>query len=299
MRILTSVLFLALLVVIGCDSADTVEQDVAKVQVRLDVENLPPLQDGFTYQAWARVGAETHGADPFNVTETGSFLNEAGQIIQNVVVFPVDISEAREIFVTIEEKRDSDALPSGTVVLAGDVTEFEAALSVAHERALGTMFDNQTGTFMLLNWMSGASSDETSGVWFINGSREVPSAGLSLPPLPEGWIYEGWVDLGGRLVSTGPFRENSTHDLQRLYSDTDTPPYPGEDFLENPPEGVTFPLDPAGATIRVSVEPFPDDTEQPYGIYVLSGTVPSSPVAATPYPLQADVMVPVGTATLF
>jgi len=299
MRNLIRIFALAVLVTTGCDSGDVVEQDVAQVQVRLELENLPPLQDGFAYQAWVQVGFVSHASDRFNVTENGSFVNDAGQFIQNALVFEVDISEATEVFVTIEDKRDSDDQPSGTVVLAGDVSGSTATLSTNHERALGVSFEGQSGTFMLLNWASGASTDETSGLWFIDGTRAAPTAGLSLPTLPEGWVYEGWMDQGGTLVSTGAFRENDSHDLARQYSNTDTPSFPGEDFLENAPEGVSFPLDPSGGTVRVTVEPFPDDTVAPYGIFILSGSVPASPSSATPYPLQTEVAAPSGTATLF
>lgn len=299
MRNLFRILAATALFVAGCDSGDVVEQEVAKVQVRLELENLPPLEDGFAYQAWARIGFEDHPSERFNVAENGSFVNGGGQFIQNAFIFPIDLSEASRVFVTIENKSDSDEEPSGTVVLAGDVSGSVAALSTAHPMALGTSFEGQTGTFMLLNWASGASPDETSGLWFMGGSRSNPTAGLSLPSLPEGWVYEGWIDKGGALVSTGAFREDDTHDLERRYSQTDTPGFPGEDFLENAPDGVTFPLDPSGGTVHVTVEPFPDDTAAPFGIFVLSGTVPSSPTAATAYPLNTAVAAPEGTATLF
>jgi len=299
MRNVIPVLALIVLFVAGCDSGDVVEQEVAKVQVRLELENLPPLQDGYTYQAWARIGFVTLPSERFNVAENGSFVNSSGQFIQNSFIFTEDISDASEVFITIEDKRDSDETPSGTVVMAGDVTASSATLSMTHPLALDASFGGQSGSYMLLNWATSASPDETSGLWFIDGSRNAPSAGLSLPSLPDGWTYEGWVDNGSAFVSTGTFRDNSGHDLERLYSDTDTPPFPGEDFLENAPDGVTFPLDPSGGTVRVSIEPFPDDTVLPYGIFVLSGSVPATPAAATPYPLTANVSGPTGTATLF
>lgn len=298
-RNLMPVLALMVLFAAGCDSGDVIEQEVAKVQIRLELENLQPLQDGYTYQAWAKIGFQTLPSERFNVVENGSFVNSSGQFIQNAFIFAEDISDASEVFITIEDKRDSDETPSGTIVMAGDVTASTAILSANHPLALDASFEGQSGSFMLLNWVSGASVDETSGLWFIDGSRTAPSAGLSLPSLPDGWTYEGWIESGGTFVSTGTFRDNSGHDLERLYSSSDTPPFPGEDFLENAPEGVTFPLDPSGGTVRVSVEPFPDDTVLPYGIFVLSGAVPATPTAGTSYPLAADVSAPTGTATLF
>lgn len=299
MRNLIRMFAVTALFMAGCDSGDVVEQEVAKVQIRLEMENLPPLMDGFAYQAWARIGFEAVPSERFNIAENGSFVNGGGQFIQNALVFPVDLSDASEVFITIEDKRDSDEIPSGTVVLAGDVSGSVASLSTSHPEALGTSFDGESGTFMLLNWASGASSDETSGLWFIDGTRAAPTAGLSLPELPDGWVYEGWIEKDGTLVSTGAFREMDAIDFDRRYSNTDTPSFPGEDFLENAPDGVTFPLDPSGGTVRVTVEPIPDDTDAPFGIFVLSGAVPSSPTAGTTYPLNAEVATPGGTATLF
>ena len=299
MRNLIPVFVLMVLFSTGCDSGDVVEQEVAKVQVRLELENLAPLLDGYTYQAWAKIGFITLPSERFNVVENGSFVNSSGQFIQNAFIFTEDISDASQVFITIEDKRDSDETPSGTVVLAGDVSGSSATLSMTHPLALNTSFGGQSGSFMLMSWVSGAPVDDTSGLWFIEGTRNAPTAGLSLPTLPDGWTYEGWVDKGGALVSTGTFRDNSGHDLERLYSTSDTPPFPGEDFVENPPAGVTFPLDPSGGTVQITVEPFPDDTVLPYGITVLSGAVPASPTAVTPYPLTEAVSGPTGVATIF
>ncbi len=299
MRNVFAMLVITLMFIAGCDSGDVTEQEAAKVQVRLELEGLPPLQDGFTYQAWAKVGFETFPTDRFNVAENGSFVNAAGQFIQNALVFAVDVAAADEVFITIEDKRDSDDAPSGTVILGGTVSGSVATLTPTDPIALDASFAGLTGTFMVMHHSDFVAGSETSGLWFTNGSQGSPTAGLSLPALPDGWIYEGWLDTGAALISTGTFRSGSAADTASPYSSTDTPLFPGEDFLENAPTGVTFPLNPAGATARVTIEPFPDDTVDPYGFFIMSGSVPSSPTAGTPYPLGADIQMPSGTATLF
>ena len=283
----------------GCDSGDVVHQEVAKVQVRLEIENLPPLESGFHYQAWARIGLNDLGTESFNKAANGGYINNSGQFVQNVFVFEDDVSSASQIFITIEDKRDSDALPSGSVVLAGDVVNSVATLSVTHELALGTGFGSAAGQFMLFSNAFGGSASDMSGVWFTGGNSTTLTPGLTLPALPDGWVYEGWIELGDALLSTGTFRDGNTHDLNRRYSNTDTPPFPGEDFLENAPAGVTFPINPASGIVKVTVEPFPDDWSAPFGITVLSGTVPAAPSARTPYPMSASFAAPSGTATLF
>ena len=52
------------------------------------------------------------------------------------------------------------------------------------------------------------------------------------------------------------------------------PPFPGEDFLINAPEGLTFPLDLSGQVVVISVEPTPDTSPKPYSIKPLAGLVP-------------------------
>ena len=283
----------------GCDSSSGSEIEAAKVQVRLELEGLSPLVDGFHYQAWAKVGFEFIPSPSFNVNESGSFTNTAGQLIQSSFIFPVDISDATEVFITIEDKKDSDEFPSDTVVLAGDVVGSTVTLSQSHTRSLGRDFSGENGSFMLFTESDDPAGNETSGLWFTTGSAGNLSAGLSLPSLPDGWIYEGWVDTGSAVLSTGQFSTNAGHDSARPFSLPDVPAFPGEDFLVDPPAGITFPLDLSGAAVSVTVEPFPDDTADSYGIRILSGTVPAPAVAATVYSLGPDFTGPTGTATIF
>lgn len=283
----------------GCDGGDVVKQKVAQVQVRLEIEGLPRLEGGFFYQAWARIGLTDMGTDSFNKSVNGGYVNGAGQFVQNVFVFEDDVSDAEQIFITIENKGDSDDTPSGTIVLAGDVVNSVANLSVSHELALGTTFSSASGQYMLFTNAFGGSASDVSGVWFTGGSAAALTPGLQLPVLPDGWIYEGWLESGGATVSTGYFRETNTHDLTRRYSETDTPPYPGEDFLTDAPAGVTFPINPASGSVKITVEPFPDDGDAPFGITVLSGAVPASPSARTAYPMTTSFSAPSGKATLF
>ncbi|MDA0875635.1 MAG: hypothetical protein O3C45_11330, partial [Bacteroidetes bacterium] len=189
--------------------------------------------------------------------------------------------------------------PTGSIVLAGEVVNSVATLTTSHPLALGTTFGSASGSFMLYNNTFGASPADITGVWFSSIAGGTVEPALSLPALGEEWIYEGWVEVGGARLSTGYFRQTNRLDENRRYSDSDAPGFPGEDFLINAPEGVTFPLNPSGGTVYVTVEPVPDDSPLPFGITVLSGSIPASPAARTPYALGGQVAVPGGTATLF
>ena len=60
-----------------------------------------------------------------------------------------------------------------------------------------------------------------------------------------------------------------------LFSGTTSgPQFPGEDFLMNAPQGLTFPLDLSGKKVVISVEPKPDTSPDPSTIKPLEGTVP-------------------------
>ncbi|MDA0682842.1 MAG: hypothetical protein O3A57_00295 [Bacteroidetes bacterium] len=293
-------LFVLLLpLVTGCDSTSSSELVAPKVRVTLDLDGLTPLSEGFKYQVWARDGFTNIAGETFNINDTGSYINPSGQVIQPSFVFPVDVTAATALFITIEDRRDSDDTPSSTVLMAGDLSSFQATLSPAHPLAIGSSLTSEGGTFMLMTPSDGVGGNETSGLWFATGARSSLSAGLNLPSLPDGWAYEGWVETADGQISIGAFQQMDDHDFSRLYSLPDTPPFPGEDFIQNPPEGFTFPLDLAGAQVSISVEPFPDDSSQPFGFRILSGSVPANPASDTAYALSPDYQAPSGTARLF
>ena len=145
----------------------------------------------------------------------------------------------------------------------------------------------------------GADTNENSGVWFLDPGAG-PGAGLSLPTLPAGWVYEGWAVIDGSPVTTGTFTSVSDFDDSDPYSGTEAgPPFPGEDFLNNAPSGVTFPTDLRGATIVVSVEPVPDNSSNPFTLKPLVGMTPADAIDHTLLAMDnnASATNPTGTAT--
>ncbi len=300
-RIPGSVLFLStlLLFVAACDSGGSDALVAPKIQLQFDVTGLTPLQDGYHYQGWAKVGFEFIYGESFNVTESGAFTNTAGQLIQKSFILPVDLTEASIVFITIEDKRDADDVPSETVILAGDVTGFGATLTTSHSMAIGSTFAGETGEFTLMTLSDNDTSNETSGVWFTTGSPDNLSPGLTLVSPPPGWAYQGWVDTGSVLLTTGAFTSNTGHDLARPHSLPDVPPFPGEDFLINAPLGESFPPDLSGAEVYITMEPLPDDTGDPFGIRIMQGQIPASPQTGTSYSLTAVSIGPSGTAMIF
>ncbi len=204
--------------------------------------------------------------------------------------------------------------PSGSIVIttavarlkstgarnSGSVTNGSADLTVGHGAALGSDFSNASGVYILATPTDGPDTNENSGLWFLDLSSGSPAQGLQLPMLPAGWEYEGWVVIGGTPVSTGRFNTSAEVDLDTVFSGPlSGPPFPGEDFLFNAPDGLTFPVDLAGGTAVISVEPAPDDSTAPFTLKPLVGAIPEDARDHTVYPLQYKAGgFPSGTARI-
>ena len=145
------------------------------------------------------------------------------------------------------------------------------------------------------------NGNDEYGIWFGTPGMP-PTPNFSLPTLPNGWIYEGWVVADGTPVSTGTFTSATgvERDSGNPFSGTENnegPPIPGEDFLLNAPTGVTFPLDVRGKTVVISVEPNPDNSPMPFLLKPLLGTA-GTELAPTTHDLGLNLAsLPTGTAT--
>lgn len=227
-----------------------------------------------------------------------------------------------------------------------------ASLTVGDDRAVGNTFQSANGFYILATPTDGhLRTNENSGIWFRRAvdQLEPDPRCLYVPELPEGWLYEGFVDIEGQPVTSGKFRDPWAIDMSAPYNgpidrnETDMfdvmfdeyvsvvvqgengrelitgdagwklfqkegpdldlffhgPPEPGEDYLVNPPPGLEFPVDLAGAPIYVTIEPDPDDSPEPFALQPLAGTVPVNAVSHHTYILNPDWKnFPTGTATL-
>ena len=105
--------------------------------------------------------------------------------------------------------------------------------------------------------MDGA--DYFNGIWFLDPAGG-PGASLTLPILPAGWAYEGWVVVGGAPVSTGTFTSVTGADSDMggpAAGANPAPPFPGQDF-------VSPATDLRGGVAVISVEPVPDNSPAPF-----------------------------------
>jgi hypothetical protein len=255
--------------------------------VAYEVSNLPTLSQG-TYEGWAIFGDEKLSTGRFAATDDLTFETERS------------LGQAEKIVVTIEPDDDPAEAPSGVTILAGDIEAGTASLSFPVD------LSGAAGSYLLNTPTS--SSDETpeSGLWFLEPGGGGPSASLSLPELPSGWVYEGWAVTGGQPLSTGRFTDPAAADGFDGFSGTaGGPPFPGEDFLQNAPDGVDFPvaLDDGSSKAVISVEPDIDGTDptggSPFAIKPLRATIPAGAEIGTSYDLDRKIgNLPSGTATL-
>jgi hypothetical protein len=238
------------------------------VGLRLDVSGLPELAGDSHYEGWAIIDGAPITTGKFIVAEGRAFHPDGAP----VECFTAEgLETASTLVVTIEPAGDLDTIPSDTHIVAGDISDGTAMLTIDHPAALGTDFSEAAGTFLLATPTDGNGTNELSGIWFLE--LPGPTTSLDLPTLPAGWRYEGWAVIDGVPVTSGTFlTADGFDDFDGYSGDQGGPPFPGEDYLLNAPGGVTFPTDLSGATVVISVEPSPDDSPEPFALKPLLGT---------------------------
>ena len=303
-RGVSGILVAFLLVAAACsdDSVPTGEGETTLVQ--LSLSGLKPLETGFNYQAWAIRDYYVYPLGLFNFNENGEMVNVSGDSLLSGE-FTVDLGadEITDIAISIEYQDVLASTPSYALILGGAVSEGQAALTVENQVGIGVSFEGAEGKYILATPTDSINTNENSGIWFLDMTTGVSLNGFNLPELPAGWEYEGWVRLDGTYLSTGKFSEFSTADESDDYSGPEAgPPFPGEDFLENAPEGLSFPINLAGASVMITVEPwneYDDNEEEPFFLNVLVADIPPDAADHITYEMSASSdPLPTGTATL-
>ncbi len=264
-------MFLALLVVgffvTSCSSDD--DNSPTTANLTLNLSGLEELGNDFVYEGWIIVDGSP--------VSTGVFTSVT--FPQSFTVNTTQLNDATTFVLSIEPAIDTDPSPAATKILAGDFLGNSAAVN---SNGLVGDFSASTGKYILATPTDGNGDvNEDSGVWFIDNSSGSAIAGLDLPTLSDGWKYEGWAVINGQPVSSGTFSSVMSADDNSSTSSykgdvNDGPPFPGEDYLQNAPSGLTFPTDLKGMTIVISVEPNPDNSTLPFTLKPLAHQVPAN-----------------------
>lgn len=282
----------------GCDyfeNSDTLNS----ASLEVNITGLPAIPDSMTFVAW--FDNDKTNFDPIKVFALDA--DENGAIYFNSEQGLGDLVDAQILVLTIEREavlNDSGFAPSSRVVLAGRFKTSNCTLDIGEA---ANQLNDVSAMFTLSTPTNGTGTEELSGVWFIDslGTAPSPVSGLKLPLLYGGWIYEGWVEINGTFVSTGRFTDPEAADLFDEYSSTTAGyPFPGEDFLQNAPAGLTFPTDLSGQKVFISLERNDGLTSGTTPFVVLfSATIQSPAQNGVSYLMQKTTnSIPSGTALI-
>jgi len=224
----------------------------------------------------------------FSVEESGILTNEFGHALTgDVFTLPEQLEGVKSASLNL-----TDGVSGGISILFlnGFLINDRIILRFPHidlekisgQFMLGTPTDNNT----FLN--------ERSGLWF--GSILKNESGLDLPPLPTGWIYEGWGVVKGQTLTTGRFANASDPDVFSGFSDNKAPApsFPGEDFLRDPPvlvfPDLTFPVDLGGQVAAITIEPNHNNVDPtgsgPFPLKILQADIPGRADAYRAYDFE-------------
>ncbi|MCF6296640.1 MAG: anti-sigma factor [Flavobacteriaceae bacterium] len=275
----------------SCTDDNDDDNKISTKDLTLNVTGLENLGADFVYEGWIIVNG--------NHVSTGRFtVNDEGNLSKTSFTLKKDTLDLASKFVlTIEPANGDEAEPTNVHILGGDFSGSSSQLSIGHDTALGNDFTSAAGKYTLGTPTNGADSDENSGIWFLDMSSGSPVAGLILPDLPAGWKYEGWIVTDGKPITSGKFTSATGVDEFNEFSEGDGPPFPGEDYLINPPNDLTFPIDLAGGKAVISIEPDPDNSPNPFLLKPLAGDIPADATGQTTYDLEQNLTFPTGTAS--
>lgn len=276
--------------------------------VTFSFQNLPPLDGGLNYQAWAvEFDNGAYWGSPiqmFNINESGQIVDPAtGGVLSGEFEAGVSAGQLYGIQVTIEMSDSLVSQPSGTYILGGTMVDGTANLGQESWLSLASPFNSIAGRYFLGTPSDDVDDNELSGVWFADYNGGDPIRGLDLPQAPTGWDYEGWAIFGDDTVSTGKFYTPEIPDTLNIFGGlTGNFPFPGQDFLANAPEGLVFPTDLSGIPILVTMEladSFDIEPDSPFWFGLLEATIPLDAEPHTNYDMASlSPIMPRGTATV-
>lgn len=272
--------------VLGYDDGAPDGEQITNSLVTINHNGLENLGADLNYEAWLQINNNWVSIGKFNVNSSGDVVKMVADT-NDSNEFPFDkdlIGKANKAMITIEESNDTDPDPSDLSVLAGDFAGNNAELTINDSDAISSNFGNITGKFKLLTPTTFTTTDESSGIWFVDTiNASTYKNGLSLPSLPGDWTYEGWININGNVVSTGRFTNTSASDNDNPYIGSDAPVlgFPGEDFITSAPAGLTFPTDLANQTAFITIEMDNDNSTAPFFVRILTENISPSAVGGS------------------
>jgi len=263
--------------------------------IALGFEGLRPLTASQgRYAVWVFLdNRDVVGLGPFNVDANGRPINPNGELIQRFTS-PENLYSAVSVLITIAPGGIPDTSPGANAILQGPFIEGVAQLRVPAP----LLTTEAAGSYRVFTPTDGPDTNEGSGLWAVSVDDEPL---LQLPPLNNVYSWEHYLIIDGQTLSMGRFRSPIAPDFINPFSGPEpAPEFPGEDFLFNAPEGVTFPADLGGARLLLTLEPVLEDTADPSQLVVLETILPAGLQGGEIIELvNRTADFPTGTAVIF
>ena len=252
--------------------------------------SLPVLGSDYVYEGWIIVNDAPVTAGRFTVDENGDATPASFELDQ------ADADAATAYVLTIEPAQGDDPAPSSTHILAGAISAGTADLTIDHASALGDDFTGAAGNYILATPTTGDATLQEQGIWWLTPGDPM-TAGLTLPTLPAGWAYEGWIVDSNGPVSTGRFTDPVAGDDDLAGAAKgpvgDGPPFPGQDFIT-----TARTLNDGNFTAVISIEPDPDDSAMPFLLKPLVHSPIGADIAPTQQTMVNNAAATTPTATI-
>jgi hypothetical protein len=305
MKLLESLLCIALVLICSCTEKSEIVQPPQPL-VHLSVTNLPRLNEGEGhYQLWATFTVFAKATSPqhdsgfvslgeFNVAPDGQTLVSPddspvrlvipeGQNAQLLSDCVVTIQSGEEGLAKTHHEEPGPPILGGK--FRGDAQTAIAELSISYVDAFGTDFALLAGKCAFMAPTS-VPADSNSGVWFVDRTQTLAAGLVNLPRLPETWTYEGWVvdnanPVSPMYYSTGKFLYPDSADFDGAGPGKGQGAglnFPGQDFINGTPSRPN--LTEGRYIIRITLEPYPDNSPKPFFFTLLTTEMSSGPQSA-------------------
>lgn len=266
--------------------------------IYMEISQLQPLDPATqgVYVLWAltdRSGAER--MTDFYVSTQGILVDATGTPIVRFTSDDFPLRKTLGLLITIELSAVATDGPTGMQILTGTFVEGVAILTVP----IPATVTSSSGTMQVFTPTDGANTNENSGIWGVTSTGE-PS--LRLADTTAALEYETFIDVGGLSLPVGRFDVvNKADDANAYIASTIPPPdRPGEDLLQNPPPGITFPVDLSGARVSISLEGRFNDFVGQSQLVVLEAILPAGLTGGeTIQMMNRTASFPSGTAILY
>ena len=261
---------------------------------RWDSRGSGPWTGGALYSAFLSLdNGDIVRLGGFNVNDAGRPIDPQGDVIDRFSGSE-NLFSSVSLVVAVEPLGVVGETPGPAVIMQGPFIDGIASLSVPAPLFVAAA----AGSYRVFTPTDGPGTNEGSGAWAISVGGE---GTLILPPLNNLYLYEHFMVIDGMPITMGRFVAADVADFANPWSGPlEAPAFPGEDFLENDPSGFGFPANLSGAQLLVTLEPILNDSELPFQLVILQGTLPAGVSGGEVIELtNVSANFPTGTAIIY